>query len=142
MDSVKEKGGRILVHCIQGISRSVTLVIAYLILKQKINYDEAFKIVQAKRSIASPNLGFSIQLQNFYQRLFEHPQMFRLYPKIFAVGSFQAEQQYKVVCRLVSVSYDDICIYMDIWIFYNIFIASFLFNILYLILYTILYLPN
>jgi protein-tyrosine phosphatase len=99
--NAKEKGGRVLVHCIQGISRSVSLVLAYIIFIRKINYDEAFKYVQARRSISSPNLGFSIQLQNFYQRLFEPPSSFRLLPKIFAVGSFQVEQPEKIVCRLV-----------------------------------------
>jgi hypothetical protein len=69
----------------------------------KFNYDEAFNSVHARRKIASPNLGFSIQLQNFYQRLFEPPISFRLIPKIFAVGSFQAEQPDKLVCRLVKV---------------------------------------
>lgn len=105
IEAAREKNGRVLVHCIQGISRSVTLVIAYLILTKKLNYDEAFKIVQSRRSIASPNLGFAIQLQNFYQRLFEPPQTFRLYPKIFAIGSFQVEQPEKIVCRLVRTWY-------------------------------------
>jgi hypothetical protein len=77
-------------------------VIAYLIYTFKLNYDEAFNIVHEKRSISSPNLGFSIQLQSFYQRLFEPPQNFRLKPKIYAVGSFQQEQQEKIVCRIVN----------------------------------------
>ena len=65
------------------------------------NYDEAFKFVQEKRSIASPNLGFSIQLQNFYQRMHEPAENYRLNPKIFAIGSFQTEQPDKIVCRMV-----------------------------------------
>jgi hypothetical protein len=74
---------------------------AYLIFTFKLNSDEAFKIVHEKRSISSPNLGFSIQLQSFYQRLYEPPQNFRLKPNIYAIGSFQPEQQEKIVCRLV-----------------------------------------
>ncbi len=66
------------------------------------NYDQGFKYVQEKRSISSPNLGFSIQLQNFFQRLYEGPENFRLNPKIFSVGSFQMEQPEKIVCRLVK----------------------------------------
>jgi protein-tyrosine phosphatase len=102
IENARVNNGRVLVHCIQGISRSVTLVLAYLMFSQKLNYDEAFKIVSSKRSIASPNLGFSIQLQNFYQRLYEPPNSFRLNPKIFAIGSFQAEQSEKIVCRLMQ----------------------------------------
>ena len=102
IDNVKEKGGRVLVHCIQGISRSVTLVIAYLIFKNKLTYDKAFNIVQSKREISSPNFGFSIQLQNFYMRLYESPSKYRYIPKIYAVGSFQNEQPEKIVCRLMN----------------------------------------
>ena len=102
IDNVKEKGGRVLVHCIQGISRSVTLVMAYLIYKNKITYDKAFNIVQSKREISSPNFGFSIQLQNFYLRLYESPSKYRYIPKIFAIGSFQNEQPEKIVCRLMN----------------------------------------
>ena len=102
IESVKEKGGRVLVHCIQGISRSVSIVMAYLIFKEKYSYDKAFTLVQSKREIASPNFGFSIQLQNFYLRLFEPPEKYRYIPKIFAVGSFQNEQPNKIVCRLMN----------------------------------------
>lgn len=102
IESVKEKGGRVLVHCIQGISRSVSIVMAYLIYKKKVSYDKAFSIVQSKREISSPNFGFSIQLQNFYMRLFEDPSKYRYIPKIFAVGSFQNEQPDKIVCRLMN----------------------------------------
>ena len=102
IESVKEKGGRVLVHCIQGISRSVSIVMAYLIFKEKYSYDKAFTLVQSKREISSPNFGFSIQLQNFYLRLFEPPKKYRYIPKIFAVGSFQNEQPNKIVCRLMN----------------------------------------
>ena len=102
IDNVKEKGGRVLVHCIQGISRSVTLVLAYLIYKNKLTYDKAFNLVQSKREISSPNFGFSIQLQNFYLRLYEPASKYRYIPKIFAVSSFQNEQPEKIVCRLIN----------------------------------------
>ena len=102
IESVKEKGGRVLVHCIQGISRSVSIVMAYIIFTKKVSYDKAFNLVQSKREISSPNFGFSIQLQNFYTRLYEDPAKYRYIPKIFAVGSFQNEQAGKIVCRLMN----------------------------------------
>ena len=102
IENVKEKGGRVLVHCIQGISRSVSIVMAYIIFSKKLSYDKAFNLVQSKREISSPNFGFSIQLQNFYSRLYEDPAKYRYIPKIFAVGSFQNEQAGKIVCRLMN----------------------------------------
>ena len=102
IENVREKGGRVLVHCIQGISRSVSIVMAYIIFTKKVSYDKAFNLVQSKREISSPNFGFSIQLQNFYTRLYEDPSKYRYIPKIFAVGSFQNEQAGKIVCRLMN----------------------------------------
>ena len=102
IENVKEKGGRVLVHCIQGISRSVSIVIAYIIFTKKLSYDKAFNLVQTKREISSPNFGFSIQLQNFYSRLYDDPAKYRYIPKIYAVGSFQNEQADKIVCRLMN----------------------------------------
>ena len=79
----------------------------------KINYDEALGIIASKRPIANPNIGFAIQLQYFYKRIFEPPENFRIYPKIFALGSFQVNQPEKIVCRLVSLSLNIIFILDD-----------------------------
>ncbi|KAF8557700.1 phosphatases II [Imleria badia] len=53
---------KVLVHCLQGISRSATLVCAYLIATTPMRSTEAIAHVQAKRGIVSPNLGFRRQL--------------------------------------------------------------------------------
>jgi protein-tyrosine phosphatase len=57
--------GNVLVHCQAGISRSCTIVIAYLMQQMYISFGEAYKIVIAKRPIAYPNKGFIRQLKNF-----------------------------------------------------------------------------
>lgn len=105
IEKALESKGRVLVHCIQGISRSVSVVIAYLIYKNKCPYNVAFSQVQSKRTIASPNLGFAIQLQNFSLRILEPPEKYRFVPKIFAVGLFQLEQAGKIVCRLMNEAF-------------------------------------
>ena len=51
-----------LVHCSQGVSRSVTLVVAYLMWKLGKSYYEVFEVVKAIRGVASPNIGFSCQV--------------------------------------------------------------------------------
>jgi len=55
----------ILIHCKSGISRSATILCAYLMKKYKINYDDALKIIKNKRKIINPNDGFIEQLKNF-----------------------------------------------------------------------------
>jgi len=59
------KTGKVFVHCQAGISRSATIVIAYLMQKDQIPYEKARKIVQQKREIIYPNSGFVAQLRLF-----------------------------------------------------------------------------
>jgi len=52
----------VLIHCIMGASRSVTLVIAYLMWKHKITLQEACNFIGSKCFIY-PNSGFYMQLR-------------------------------------------------------------------------------
>jgi protein-tyrosine phosphatase len=52
-----------------GKSRSSSVVIAYVMLKKKINYEEAFNFVKSKRDCISPNSGFVAQLKEFEEIL-------------------------------------------------------------------------
>eukprot|EP00026_Physarum_polycephalum_P017477 Phypoly_transcript_18717.p1 GENE.Phypoly_transcript_18717~~Phypoly_transcript_18717.p1 ORF type:complete len:210 (+),score=33.86 Phypoly_transcript_18717:110-739(+) len=62
-------GGKVLVHCIRGVSRSATIVTAYLMTSLMISAEEAVQRVQAVRPIARPNYGFMIQLQMYAKEL-------------------------------------------------------------------------
>lgn len=64
-DSVKQSGGRVLVHCQAGISRSATICLAYLMHTQRVKLDEAFDFVKRRRHVISPNLAFMGQLLQF-----------------------------------------------------------------------------
>lgn len=55
----------VLVHCRAGVSRSATVVIAYLIAYQGYNLHDAFFLVRTHRSIITPNLGFMEKLGDF-----------------------------------------------------------------------------
>ena len=55
-------GGCVLVHCAAGMSRSVTVVLAYLLLHCKKTLREAFALVHAARPGIWPNDGFMLAL--------------------------------------------------------------------------------
>ncbi|XP_024153446.1 dual specificity protein phosphatase 13 [Oryzias melastigma] len=54
---LQSKEGRVLVHCIMGVSRSATLVLAYLMLKERLTLRDALRHVVQKRAIY-PNRNF------------------------------------------------------------------------------------
>jgi hypothetical protein len=54
--------GKCLIHCYQGVSRSVTLVIAYLMWLENMTYQDALDCVRRTRGIARPNIGFQCQV--------------------------------------------------------------------------------
>ncbi|KAK9812886.1 hypothetical protein WJX72_005260 [[Myrmecia] bisecta] len=58
-------GGRVLVHCVAGVSRSATIVTAYLMQTEHLTSDQAISALQAKHPIACPNDGFLEQLRLF-----------------------------------------------------------------------------
>jgi dual specificity phosphatase 12 len=60
-----------LVHCFAGISRSSTIVIAYLMKKYKITYNQAYEYVKNKRPIIMPNNGFTNQLLHYEEELYK-----------------------------------------------------------------------
>ena len=59
----------VIVHCAAGISRSSSLVIAYLMIENRWSYEEAYNYVRSKRSIINPNIGFVKQLKALEYRL-------------------------------------------------------------------------
>ncbi|XP_062559785.1 uncharacterized protein LOC134224448 [Armigeres subalbatus] len=63
--SARLKEGHVLIHCLAGMSRSVTVAVAYIMSVTTLNWKEALKVVRAGRAIANPNLGFQNQLQDF-----------------------------------------------------------------------------
>lgn len=60
----------VLVHCMMGVSRSATVVLAYLMEKHRMNLDEATRLVLAQRNNIFPNDGFIRQLFDLEYRLF------------------------------------------------------------------------
>lgn len=65
IDEVKGAGGKTLVHCHAGVSRSATICIAYVMYSRHASLDTAFEFVKSRRSEISPNAGFMHQLLEF-----------------------------------------------------------------------------
>lgn len=61
--------GKVLVHCEAGISRSSSVVIAYLMQAQNMDLKAAYELVKAKKPNIAPNKQFMVQLMNFEKRL-------------------------------------------------------------------------
>lgn len=60
---------RLLVHCHAGISRSVSMLIAYLMIRYRYKYDEALAQICKTRPEANPNPGFERQLRSIEERI-------------------------------------------------------------------------
>jgi len=93
-------GGKVLVHCHQGVSRSVTVCLAYIIFKERKGFDTVFKEAREKRGISSPNFGFQVQLM-WWQKRLEGDSESLPFPRVFAVGSHEPETPCKLVVRML-----------------------------------------
>lgn len=65
IDNARAHNGKVLVHCWLGQSRSVSIIIAYLIKTDCIRYKEAIKLVRKTREQANPILHFIEEMKNY-----------------------------------------------------------------------------
>ncbi len=63
-------GGAVLVHCVQGISRSTSACLSYLMRREGWTLARAYEHVKALRPIMRPNKGFMRQLLAEEEELF------------------------------------------------------------------------
>jgi len=69
MQAALNCGSRVLVHCREGVSRSATMVIAYLMWTNHLSFKEAHEIIRRVRPICNPNPGFTFHLLELGKRL-------------------------------------------------------------------------
>ena len=85
---MRTSGGKIFIHCQAGVSRSATIVIAYIMTMEHKRLADAYEFahvvgvcafsesyflhsfVKSKRLVVSPNLGFMGQLIKYERTLF------------------------------------------------------------------------
>jgi dual specificity phosphatase 12 len=65
IEEALSSGGAVYVHCIMGMSRSPTIVAAYLMSKKGLSDKEAIAFIIARRPIVDPNDGFRGALSAF-----------------------------------------------------------------------------
>nr|CAD7398999.1 unnamed protein product [Timema cristinae] len=105
------RGGHVpVVPSLAGMSRSVTVAVAYIMSVTTLNWKEALKVVRVGRSVANPNFGFQKQLQEFeaFKLLEERRRMKERFPSLLLVN--QDEEQ----CRLMLHSYQSLILSRDL----------------------------
>lgn len=75
IEDVTSRGGKVLVHCRAGVSRSATICIAFLMRQKGYTLDEAYEYTKKRRSAISPNFNFLGQLLAFEHELAEQRQV-------------------------------------------------------------------
>uniref|UniRef100_A0A8C4U2N4 Dual specificity phosphatase 28 n=1 Tax=Falco tinnunculus TaxID=100819 RepID=A0A8C4U2N4_FALTI len=71
-DAIEEavkSGGKCLVYCKNGRSRSAAICTAYLMRHRKLPLKDAFETVKSARPVVEPNAGFWSQLQRYEEDL-------------------------------------------------------------------------
>lgn len=59
-----QRGGKVLIHCAAGVSRSASVAVAYFMTAYNLDYSSALSKVRNGRKCACPNPGFERQLRN------------------------------------------------------------------------------
>lgn len=91
IEEVRLQGGRTLVHCLAGVSRSAAMVLGYLVKHHAMPLASAFALVRAARPAARPNSGFCRQLIDWERlhlgvetvRMVEHPALAAPIPDVY-----------------------------------------------------------
>ncbi|NWW46773.1 DUS28 phosphatase, partial [Pedionomus torquatus] len=69
IEEAVKSGGKCLVYCKNGRSRSAAVCTAYLMRHRQLPLKDAFQAVKAARPVAEPNAGFWSQLQRYEEDL-------------------------------------------------------------------------
>ena len=71
IDDALSNGGKVFVHCVCGVSRSATIIAAYLMKMHDKTCDDAIHSLQSIRPIVDPNPYFRQQLKEYEKELRE-----------------------------------------------------------------------
>uniref|UniRef100_A0A1I8MCA1 Dual specificity phosphatase n=2 Tax=Musca domestica TaxID=7370 RepID=A0A1I8MCA1_MUSDO len=69
IEEVRQNGGKTLVHCVAGVSRSASLCLAYLMKYSGMTLHDAFMHIKSVRPQIRPNTGFFEQLRCYDEQI-------------------------------------------------------------------------
>ena len=69
-------GRKTLIHCMAGVSRSATILSAYLMVRYRWSTQQTIQYIRQRRPIIQPNPGFIKQLQLWEIYLQQHPNLY------------------------------------------------------------------
>ncbi|ESO98300.1 hypothetical protein LOTGIDRAFT_114339, partial [Lottia gigantea] len=72
IEEEKKDGGKILVHCKGGVSRSATVCLAYIMYTRCVGLEDAFDFIKSRRDSISPNANFMMQLYDYEKLVVSH----------------------------------------------------------------------
>ncbi|GLJ08358.1 hypothetical protein SUGI_0087180 [Cryptomeria japonica] len=101
-EEVREQGWRVFVHCFKGISRSSSLVIAYLMWSKGLSFVDAFLFVKAARGITNPNIGFLSQLSEYQKRMHATPLNPKSLPRMYRMAPYSSYAPLHLVPKSVD----------------------------------------
>lgn len=81
----------VLVHCVAGVSRSVTVTLAYLMQRHRLCLRDAFELVRSRKTDIAPNFHFMRQLHSFERDLGLHEHSASLSKVLEQLGAREAE---------------------------------------------------
>ncbi|CAF0835985.1 unnamed protein product [Brachionus calyciflorus] len=103
IQEAKEQNTCCLVHCKMGVSRSASVVIAYLMKEQDLTFQSAFNFTKQKRACINPNDGFRVQLKTYESILNAHKSKYNLFKPTTPL----IDQEYKSENNFDGVSVKD-----------------------------------
>lgn len=69
-EAIQRRNAHVLVHCVAGVSRSTTVILAYLMKYKHMDLRSAFNYCYSLRPVVRPNNGFMAQLITYELQLF------------------------------------------------------------------------
>jgi len=65
IEEARRQGGAVLLHCQQGVSRSASFAVAYLMVRHNLTFEAAYTFLHERRERVNPNMGFVLSLVEF-----------------------------------------------------------------------------